>query len=56
MQQGSFVTDVVVLSASVMSSFKGEAIVDDGGEEKGRDQELQDPKEAIFHVVVWVFG
>jgi hypothetical protein len=39
-----------------MSGFKGEAIVDDGGEKKGRDQELQDPKEAIVHVVVWVFG
>jgi hypothetical protein len=56
MQRGSFVADVVVLSAAVMSGFKGEAIVNDGSEEKGRDQELQDPKEAIFHVVVWVFG
>jgi len=45
-----------VLSAAVVSGFKSEAIVNDGAEDEARDQDLQDPAEAIVHVVVWVVG
>ena len=39
-----------------MSGFKSQAVVNDGGEQEGGDQELQDPADAIFHGVVWVVG
>lgn len=30
--------------------------MNDGAEDKARDQDLQDPAEAIVHGVVWVVG
>lgn len=45
-----------MLSAAVVRSFKGEAIVDDGGKNDCRDDDLQCVDEASFHVVVWVVG
>jgi len=56
MQRGSFVADVLSLCTAVMSGFKSQAVVNDGGEQQGGDQELQDPADAIFHGVVWVVG
>lgn len=48
--------DRVGLGPAVLSGLKGQAIVNDGGKNKGRDQKLQDPIDVIFHGVVWVVG
>ena len=45
-----------MLRTAVVGGFKGDAIVNDGAEDQARDQDLQDPAEAIFHGVVWVVG
>ena len=45
-----------MLSTAVVSGFKSEAVVNDGCEQQGGDQKLQDPTDAIFHGVAWVVG
>ena len=45
-----------MLRTAVVGGFKGDAIVNDGAEDQARDQDLQDPVNAIFHGVVWDVG
>ena len=40
----------------MVGGFKGEAVVNDGGEQGCRDEELQRVKCSFFHAVVWVVG
>jgi len=54
--RSSFVADVVVLSAAVMSGLKGEAIVNDGAEDESGKEDVEYPVDAFFHAVVWVVG
>lgn len=46
----------MLLSAAVMSGAKGEAIVNDGGEDQNRNGEGNGSEDAVFHGVVWVVG
>ena len=45
-----------MLGAAVLGGFKGQAVVDDGGKDDCRDDDLQCVDKAVFHAVVWVVG
>ena len=45
-----------MLSAAVVGGFKGEAVVNNEGKDRCRNQELQGAVNGVFHALVWVVG